>query len=73
MFQNFQAQPQSQLNWALAGSIPSFSVHPAGRPTLRNSIFQADYGLDLKSKVVYLNGDTLQIFIDLNPIGHGGH
>ena len=37
--------PSPSSNWAVAGSIPSFSV----------------------------NDETLEIFLDLNPIGHGGH
>ena len=69
--------PSPSSNWAEAGSIVSFSVRQAGRPAgqqaIRNSTFQAKYGLDLKSKVVYLNDETLEIFLDLNPIGHGGH
>ena len=52
--------PSPSSNWAVAGSIPSFSVRPAsrpaGRPTLRNSTFQAENDLDLKGKVVSLNG-----------------
>ena len=58
--------PSPSSNWAEAGSIHSFS-HPA----IRNSTFQAYYDLDLKSKVVYLNDETLEISSDLNPIGDG--
>ena len=69
--------PSPSSNCAVAGSIPSFSVRPAvrqaGWPTLLNSTFQAKCGLDLKSKVVYINDETLEIFFDLNPIGHAGH
>ena len=59
------------------------SIHPSVRPsirpcvptlkTVRMSTFQAYYHLDLKSKVVSLNGKTLEIVSDLNPISHGGH
>ena len=64
MFDNLifvaKLSPSPSSNWAVAGSIPSFSVQPAGRqasrPTLRNSTFQAENDLDLKGKVVSLNG-----------------
>ena len=70
--------PSLSSNWAVAGSNPSFSDRPAdrpaaGRPTIRNSTFQASYDLNLKSKVVNLNGKTLEISLDLNPIGQGGY
>ena len=35
------------------------------------STFQALYDLDFKSKVASLNGKTLEIFSDLNPISPG--
>ena len=34
---------------------------------------QAWYDLDYRIKVVCLNGQTLEIFSDLNPVSHGGH
>ena len=37
------------------------------------STFQAWYDIDLKSKVVSLNGLTLEISSHLNPIWHRGH
>ena len=37
------------------------------------SIFKVLYDLDLKSKVVSLNGKALDIYSDLNPICHLGH
>ena len=48
MFQNVyvaKLSPSPSSNWAVAGSIPSFSV----------------------------NDETLELFLDLNPIGHWGH
>ena len=41
------------------------------RPTIRKSTFQDQYHLDLKSKVVSLNDQTLEICPDLKPINHG--
>ena len=58
--------PSPSSNWAVAGSSPSFS----GRPTLRNSTFQAQNDLHLKGIVVSLNGQTFKTFLDLNPIGY---
>ena len=37
------------------------------------STFQAENDLDIKGKVVSLNGYTMKIFLALNPIGLGGH
>jgi len=61
-----QAQPQSQLQLGWSWFYTQL-LHPA----IRNSTFQAYYDLDLKSKVVYLNDETLEISSDLNPIGDG--
>ena len=47
---------------------------PADRPTtIRNSTFQPEFSFDFKSKVVRLNGQTLEMTSDLNPISQGGH
>ena len=37
------------------------------------STFQALYDLDLKSKVVSLDGKSLEISLDFNPISQGAH
>ena len=39
----------------------------------RMNSFLAQYDLDLKRKIVSLNGKTLAISSDLNPISHGCH
>ena len=69
--------PSPSSNWAVAGSIPSFSDLPTGLPTdpptIQNSTFQASYGLNSKSKVVDFKGETLEMSPDLNPISHWGH
>ena len=71
-----QAQPQSQLQLGCSWFYSEL-LRPADRlarrPTIRNSTFQPSYGLNLKSKVVNLNSETLKIPPDLNPISHGGH
>ena len=51
------------------GAIQPYFDHP----TFWMSTFQAYYSLDLKSKVVSLNGKTLDIYSNLNPICHGSH
>ena len=51
-----------------------FSENPATQPPpIQTSSFQAKYDLKLKSKVVSLNGKTLETPSDLNPTGHGVH
>ena len=69
---HFLFLPSSAPVQAPTGSIPSLSVWQAGRPTLRNSTFQAYYNFDIKSKVVNLNDETLKPPSNLNPISHGG-
>ena len=44
-------------------SIFIFSSHPPGHPPTQESIIQIKIDLDLKSKVVNLNGQTLKIFL----------
>ena len=41
--------------------------------SILTSTFQAKYELDLKSKDVILNGQTLEKFPDLNHIRHRGN
>ena len=67
-----QAQPQSQLQLGCSWFYSQL-LRPSGKPTLRNSTFQALYHLDLKSKVGYLNVLTLEITSDHNPISSWGH
>ena len=67
-----QAQPKSQFELGCSWFYSQL-LRWSGKPAGRNSTFQAKFGLDLKSKVVYLNDETLEIFLDLNPIGHVGH
>ena len=54
-----QAQPQSQLQLGCSWFYSQLlcpACKPTSRPTLRNSTFQAENDLDLKGKVVSLNG-----------------
>ena len=67
-----QAQPQSQLQLGCSWFYSQL-LRLAGKPTLLNSTFQAQYDFDSKSKVVNLNDETLKPPSDLNPICHGGH
>ena len=52
-------------------SIFIFSSHPPTRPPNRESKIQTKIYLDLKSKVVSLNGLTLELFSTLRPICNG--
>ena len=67
-----QAQPQSQLQLGCSWFYYQL-LRPSGKPTLRNSTFQALYHLDLKTKVSYLNVLNLEITSDHNPICSWGH
>ena len=70
-----QSQPQSRPSWAVAGFNSSFSVRQAGWPAdpIQNSTFWSESDFTVKSKVVSLDGWTLEISSDLNPIGQGGY
>ena len=82
----FQAQyglgPKSKAVVAMIRPQNIFNLNPishGGHSTLFWSIdfldetFLAQYGLDLKGKVVSDYDQTPKIFLDLNPISHGGH
>ena len=67
-----QAQPQSQLQLGCSWFYSQL-LRPASRPTIQNSTFQALYEFYLKSKVINLNGATLEIHSDPNPNSHQSH
>ena len=58
-------QPQPYQSW---GHIILFQLL-----AILTSTFQTQYDRDIKSKVVSLNGQTIDIFSDLNPINHWDH
>ena len=61
-----QAQAPAGLCW-----FYSQLVRPADQPTDQNSTFWSQFDFLVKSKAVSLDAQTLEIFSDLNPIGHG--